>query len=176
MSHQPFEKWIFSDDSLDHEQQNSLEEHLENCQSCQSLADAMMTVSSVISTSDTPIPKPGFTHRWHSRLAFYRQHQQTRRTWLLTIGIFVLANIILLSMVLLDLTTINWSYAFGRLIVNISLIASQSRQVWRVFFNITSAFPVIIPVYLVSAFALFTAAIVLIITWLRSIKKLIQTN
>jgi predicted anti-sigma-YlaC factor YlaD len=176
MSHQPFEKWIFSDDSLDHEQQNSLEKHLEECQACQSLADAMMTVNSVISASDSPAPKPGFTQRWHNRLSLHRQHQQKQRTWLLTMGIFVLANIILLSLIFLDLTTINWSYELSRIIVNLSLIASQSRQVWRAVYNIANAFPLIIPMSILSAVGLFLAAVVLMTIWFRSIKKLIQTN
>ena len=176
MSHLPFETWIFSDEPLDEEQQQLLDKHLESCQECHALSEAMASVNNMITTSDSPIPSPGFAQRWHERLSLHRQREKERRTWLITIGVFVLANIILLGLIFLDLTTINWSYEFGRMIVWISLITTQSRNYLRAITNITSAFPVLLPVLIISAVGLFSAAVVLMVTWIRSMMKLIKTN
>ncbi len=175
MSHQPFEIWIFSDDSLDEAQQHILEEHLESCQTCTTLSNAVTMATSVLSTSESPSPQPGFTQRWHNKLALHRQYQKSRRTWLLTLAGFILANIILLSVVFFDLTTINWPYELGQIVVKISLIATHSRQYWRAISNLANAFPVIIPTFFVLVAALIAAGIFLTITWIRSIKKLIKT-
>jgi hypothetical protein len=82
----------------------------------------------------------------------------------------------LLSLVFFDLTSINWPYEFGQIVVKISLIATHSRQYWQAIYNLANAFPVIIPTFFVLVAALIAAGAFLTITWIRSMKKLIKTN
>lgn len=176
MSHQPFETWIFSDDSLDEAQKHQLDEHLENCQPCSTLADAAIMSTNLLTSSESPAPLPGFTQRWHNRLAMHRQYQKSRRTWLLALAGVILANIILLSLVFFDLTTINWPYELGLIVVKISLIATHSSHYWRAITNLAHAFPVIIPTFFVLVAALIAVGVFLTITWIRSMKKIIKTK
>lgn len=176
MSHQPFETWIFSDESLDEAQQHLLAEHLESCQPCSTLSEGLEMAASAISNSELLSPQPGLSQRWHNRLALHRQHQKTRTAWILTLAGIIVANIILLCVVFFDLTTINWAYEISQIIVKLSLIATHTRHYWRAIYNLANAFPGITTTFILIVAALTAGSIFLAITWISSKNKSIKTN
>lgn len=82
MNHQPFEKWLFSEEPLLPEQDLALREHLQDCQSCKDLEKSWKEVEGLIKSSVSVAPAPGFRTRWQVRLAEERRKQQQRQVWL----------------------------------------------------------------------------------------------
>jgi predicted anti-sigma-YlaC factor YlaD len=174
MSHQPFEKWLFSEESLEPEQSESLNAHLDQCEDCREMSMAFDQVIDVISTSRSPDPAPGFTQRWYQHLSAYRQKRQQQRIWLIVLGVFAIATLILLALFFLNLTNFNWTYGLGQFIANFSLVAARGSQVLRAARSITSAFPILIPIMIVFGVGSLSAAAALTVTWFSSIIKLYQ--
>jgi len=174
MSHQPFEKWLFSDEPIDPEESEALEVHLNQCEQCRELSTALDQVYETISTVKTPEPSPGFTQRWHQNLAAYREKQQERRIWFFILGLFMIASLILLSLFFINLSNFNESYALGRFIANVSLIAARFNNLLNIARSITRAFPILIPVSLTFGIGLLSVSFALMITWFSSIISLYQ--
>ena len=175
MSHQPFETWIFSDDPIQPEEQTELDQHLQSCEDCRQRALAMSQVQQAFISTPAPIPAPGFTQRWQERLALARQQRQQKRMWLLTLGIFSLANLLALVILVFELGQINWFYEISQVIANLSLVAARINQVWNIIGSISDALPLIAPVMIVFGIGIFSLALALIVTWFSSIIQLYQT-
>jgi len=174
MSHQPFETWLFSEEPLEPEQSKSLGDHLNQCEDCREMSMALDQVVEVISTSRSPDPAPGFTQRWYQHLSAYRQKRQRQQIWLIVLGVFALATLILLALFFLNLTNFNWTYGLGQFIANFSLAAARGSQVLRVARSITNAFPILIPITIVFGVGSLSAAAALTVAWFSSIIKLYQ--
>ncbi len=82
MNHQPFEKWLFSEEPLLPEQEQSLREHLQNCQSCNALEKSWKEVEGLFQSSISVAPAPGFAARWQARLVEERRKHQQRQIWI----------------------------------------------------------------------------------------------
>ncbi len=79
MSHQPFEDWLFSDEPLDTQQEQTMQNHLDECERCQNLSHALDQVGEIFEFSTTPEPSPGFTQRWFERLNVAQEQRQIKR-------------------------------------------------------------------------------------------------
>ena len=174
MSHQPFESWLFSDEALEPEQSKTLKDHLVQCEECSQMSIALDQVFEVITNSENPEPDPGFTQRWYQHLSLYREKRQVQRIWLIVLGLFALATLILLGLFFLNVSSFNWGYGFGQFIANLSLIAGRGKQVVRAARSITSAYPILIPIMIVFGIGSFSAIIALVITWFSSIMRIYQ--
>jgi len=85
MNHQPFEDWLLNDKPLTQEQKRELDMHIRSCAFCAALAETGLALKSVKKAS----PQPGFTNRFHTRLAERKLAEQRRRLWgsvLFTLG------------------------------------------------------------------------------------------
>jgi len=176
MSHQPFETWLLSEEPLDAAQQREFSAHLKECEDCRHLFDALAQVDQVFDASSNPAPTPGFSQRWLIRLSQSRQHRQVRRYWLFTLGLFLIAGLIFSTLILTNLSSVNWAYQLGQLIAGISLRAVQVRRLWDFFCSLTNLFPLIIPLLLIFGVGALSAMTVLIVTWFSAIIKLYQPS
>lgn len=174
MNHQPFETWILSDDPLQLEEQELLEEHLKTCEDCRGLLSAMEGIRQTFSAAPSPAPAPGFTQRWHERLAFNRQTRQQRNMWILTLALFSLASILSLTILLLELGQVNWFYYISQFIASISLFAARINRIWIVLSSINKTLPILTPIMIVFGVGLTSAMFALIVTWFSSMFKLYQ--
>lgn len=174
MSHQPFESWLLSNDQLDAQQRGTLNNHLDECEDCNNLATALNQVTDLFSSSPSPAPSPGFTQRWHGRLAAYRQQRQQRRMWVFTLGLFAFAGLLLITLAFININTVNWTYQLGRTIANVSRTANLLQRGWRAVVAVTNAFPILIPIMAVFGSGFLMAITALIITWFTSIIKIYQ--
>jgi len=174
MSHQPFESWIFSQDPLEIEQKNTLQAHLESCQSCSQLSGALMEMENVFNDSPAISPAPGFTQRWQTRLELARQQRQQKRMWLLTLGLFGGATLTLVALFLLNQPQINLAYHFSQCVVTIARLTSFLNQLWPTFQSLVTNLPILIPIMVIFGTGSLIAVIVLIIAWFSSILKLYQ--
>jgi len=174
MSHQPFESWLFSDEPLESEQSEALKSHLKQCEECNQVSTAFNEVVEVISTSNTPEPRPGFTQRWYQHLSAYQEKRQEQRIWVFILVLFALATLIFLGLFLVNLTNFNWSYGLGQFIANFSLFAARGKQIIRATRSITIAFPILIPIMFVFGVGSLSAIFALIITWFSSIIRIYQ--
>ncbi len=172
MSHQPFETWLMSEEELTPQQNQNLEAHMQECENCRKLSTALHQVTSVFTSSVDPLPAPGFAQRWHQRLIIHRHQRQQRRMWLMTIGLFGIAGIILTALLFLNHQTINWVYELSQFIASFSLAAARVNQAWSILRSISGALPILIPIVIVLGFGLFSAMTVMIITWFRSLIRL----
>jgi hypothetical protein len=73
MKHQPYESWLFEQETLSQDQSRELRDHLEICDGCHALATAWKDVEGQLMSSSLITPAPGFTQRWRSRLADHRR-------------------------------------------------------------------------------------------------------
>lgn len=63
--HLHIENLILADRSLNPEEHQALETHLEACESCRALASNWREVEQALSQASVVLPKAGFTARWH---------------------------------------------------------------------------------------------------------------
>jgi hypothetical protein len=108
MNHQPFEDWLFGDrdrseNPLNPQEKAALQEHLENCAACRSLAEAWQTAESHLRSAETVAPQPGFTLRWHKRFEADRQRLQRRQS-LAMLGFSIAAMVTLIG----SLAILSW--------------------------------------------------------------------
>lgn len=172
MSHQPFETWLLSEENLDEEQEKALQTHLESCPKCQQLSHSWAQVQSLISTSSTPEPTPGFSLRWQQRLAVNRQHQQQRRMWFLTLGLFALASIIFLGLAVINIYSASFGYEFSRIFATVALTIAKISRFWEVILSVVKSYPLVLPLLLILGLGSFSASITLIITWFSSLIRI----
>jgi len=172
MSHQPFEEWLFSDEPIESQQEQSLQDHLNQCEACQALSTALDKVNEIFISSTPPEPTDGFTQRWFERLAIAREQHQIRRTWTIIFSLLGAATIITIVITLLNLNTLNWAYQLSQFIASFSLFAGKINQVWRFILSIFDAFPLIIPIIIILGIGLVSLISVLLITWISSLIKI----
>lgn len=82
MKHQPFRRWLISEEPLSVEQSQALRDHLSSCESCNEIETAWKELELVIRRTPDVDPAPGFPERWQSHLLEYQSHRQARRGWL----------------------------------------------------------------------------------------------
>ena len=174
MSHQPYEKWIFSDEALPPDQGHALESHLETCKDCQQLDSALKDFNLEVHRQPAPMPAPGFTQRCLARLADVRQQRQRQRLWIFTLSLFALASLIILSLFVLNHSQFNFFYVFGNLVANFSQLAGRINKVLSLSRSVIRSVPILIPVLFTFGVGSLSATGVLIITWFSSIIKLYQ--
>jgi len=88
MKHQPFEAWIFEEDSLGEVEQRDLAAHLADCGVCRSLFEADRNVIGIVQRAESVAPAPGFRGRFEFRL------EEQRRTRRLVQGLIITAIIL----------------------------------------------------------------------------------
>ena len=176
MSHQPFETWILSEEDLDKEQNSSLQAHLAECEPCRNLQSNWQEVHKVMTASMSPAPLPGFSSRWQTRLAFDRQKRQQRRMWILTLSIFTLASLILISLMFFNLLNTTWPYLVSQFIANLSITFGRISHFWRVIGSLSNSFPALIPLMVILGTVIISSASVLILTWFSSMFRLFSPN
>ena len=166
MNHRPFEDWLLAEEPLTTDQKADLQEHLNACTSCTSLAE----VNLALRTKKLVSPAPGFDKRFQSRLAARRTAQRSRNY----LGILVLVASAVALVIWLTLPYFQWVLSspmdmFVTWISTLSLVTSSLLAFGRagsVILRVASGF---IPVYLwVAVFALTGLASLL---WVASIRK-----
>ena len=94
MNHQPFDMWLFEEETLSPDQDRALAEHLVSCEHCRVLASAWRAVEGQLLSTSQIEPAPGFTQRWRTCLANdrHRVGQRQLGTLLLstTVGLVTL--------------------------------------------------------------------------------------
>ena len=171
MSHQPYETWVLSEENLDEEQEKALQAHLEDCQHCQTLSRSWNQVQTLISASSEPEPTPGFSLRWQQRLAVRKQHQQQRKMWFLTLGLFTLASLIFLGLAILNIFSTSFSYQFSQTFASLARSIAQISHFWSMFSSVVQSFPLVLPILVVLGLGGISASLALIVTWFSSLIK-----
>jgi len=151
MNHQPFENWLLSGESLNPEETDALEAHLETCGTCQELNDAWLGVVNLFQDIPDVEPLPGFVSRWQGRLAVDRQMELTvRHRWQSIIVLILIGNVIAGLVFLLStqfLTTFDTPVSLFltgvyRLASMVSLVNAVQSILVTLFRTITSVVPV----------------------------------
>lgn len=176
MSHQPFETWIFSDESLEPEQQTQLASHLSECEHCRTKSDNLSAIHSMFMSSTSPGPSPGFTQRWHARLSIHRQKRQQNRLWVFALSLLGLGSLIFLALILHSLMNMNWTFVISLFIANLSLFAARIRNFLNFVNSFVDAFPFLIPIIIIFGVGGLSVMTALIVTWFSSIIRLYQPD
>ena len=114
MSHQPFENWLFSKESLTVDQLRDLQAHLGSCETCRQVESAWLEVHQQFKRVPAVLPSPEFSLRWQVHLAERRQKLHRRHSW--TLFAFSLGSALLLFG-LLALRAIELLRSPGRLVL-----------------------------------------------------------
>ena len=129
MKHQPFESWLYERETLSKDQARDLENHLENCDSCRTLATAWMDIEGQLFSTSLVAPAPGFTQRWRARLADHRQqvnHRQmgamllTTATGLAVLSILFGAELLTLAQPAIP-TIVAWGGKLANFVANLNM-------------------------------------------------------
>ncbi len=80
-THQPFEDWLFSEERLSPEQEQSLQAHLHSCERCRSLEASWKGIEGLFTSVEAPAPASGFADRWQARLANDHRQRARRQSW-----------------------------------------------------------------------------------------------
>lgn len=176
MNHQPFETWIFSDESLEPEKQTQLASHLNECEQCRIRSDNLSAIHTIFTSSTSPAPSPGFTQRWHARLSIHRQKQQRNRLWAFALSLLGVGSLIFLALILHSILNMNWTFVLSLVIANLSLFAARIRNFWNFINSFVNAFPFLIPIIIVFGVGGLSVMTALIVTWFSSIIRLYQPD
>ena len=174
MSHQPYETWLLSEENLAEEEEKALQAHLEECQQCQKLSHSWSQVQSLIASTSEPEPAPGFSLRWEQRLAVRKQHQQQRKMWFLTLGLFALASLIFLGLAVLNIFSTSFGYQLSQTFASLARSIAQINHFWAMLSSVVKSFPLVLPILVILGLGGFSASIALIFTWLSSLIKFYQ--
>jgi len=102
MNHQPFENWLLSEEPLPEENEVALQEHLADCEHCNTLQDAWLDIANLFADTPEVEPEPGFVSRWQANLeadkAATRSMRQRWQSWILLV---LIANGATLALVLM---------------------------------------------------------------------------
>jgi anti-sigma factor RsiW len=175
MNHQLFETWILSDEALSSDQRETLQEHLQQCESCQALSSGWSEVRNLFGAITRSEPNPGFVNRWQARLAAERMQEERRRERLESLWMFVLhasGAAVLFLFLLLQI----W-FAFGsptallfagvyQVTAIVTAVGAVGEAVTTIVRTMLSAVP---PAYLVMSAAILT---LLSMLWILSLRKL----
>lgn len=172
MNHHVYSDLLFEDpDDLSIDQRLALREHVEACEDCRRLSDAMTGLETAISQNAMMEPEPGFVSRWEIRLADKRlqmhKAQTTRTMAFVGAGLLVLASAILFLTSPWQLTpdqiVWTWIYQYFSLVTSLSSLRN-------VVIGLYSSVPVISPVLVaILSFGLVSELIVLWIIFYRLI-------
>jgi hypothetical protein len=151
MNHQPFETWLFTDETLSPENADALSAHIESCEHCQELQSALTGVFNLFDDALQVEPAPGFMNRWQDRLAEERQVDMLmRHRWQSVIMLILIGNVIAGLAFLLGtqfFATVNspadlilpWVYRFTS---SFTLFSSVQNLLVTLFRTFTSVVPV----------------------------------
>lgn len=176
MSHQPYETWIFSENTLSLDQQDQLQVHIKQCEQCQNFYYAISQVDTLFTASKLNNPAPGFTQRWHDRLVQQRQQALQKRLWLIPAGLLGSAGIIVSILLLLNVQGYNWLYGFGQLVANLSLFAARTRQIFSVLNSFTQSFRLVAPLLIIIGLSMLCGIIAVLAAWFSAIIHLYFPN
>ncbi|HSF80472.1 MAG TPA: hypothetical protein VLA49_04540 [Anaerolineales bacterium] len=96
--HQPFESWVFTPEDLAETENQTLHEHLKDCDSCRNLAQALQDMDSQLRIAPMLSPAPGFTARWDARLVAHLTRRQRLQTfWVMLASIGGAVSLLLLT-------------------------------------------------------------------------------
>ncbi|MBN1147839.1 MAG: hypothetical protein JXA78_11345 [Anaerolineales bacterium] len=106
MNHRSYEDWLFAsyddDEQLPAQQAADLQAHLQDCETCRSLAAAWEQVETELRQAPLLAPQPGFALRWQANLEADRQRMHQRQTAAaLLITSFGVAALVILILALL---------------------------------------------------------------------------
>lgn len=105
MGHQPFESWIFSEELLLPEQEQRLNKHIKECESCHKISAAWQEVDDIFNSTPLAEPKAGFTGRWLFRLDEMNKaeiaRRQRRSSWMF-FGVMAGAALVILSILVIQ--------------------------------------------------------------------------
>ncbi len=80
MKHQVFEEWLFTEDPLSPQEQEALQDHLRECESCSLLSTAWHSVEMELQQAEFVLPVAGFTSRWQARLEADLKREQRKQS------------------------------------------------------------------------------------------------
>ena len=105
MNHQHFEELLLSEDALNQEENNELNEHLASCKQCMDFRDALNGVDILLNSAPSGSPEPGFVMRWQARLAVEEETETLmKHRWQSLIGLVLGANsAVILLLIISDL-------------------------------------------------------------------------
>ncbi len=172
MSHQPYETYLFTNEPLTGEERERLERHLQECERCRALATALNNLDMVTFSSAHLSPATGFSQRWHTRLSAYRQERQIRNLWLMTLGLFALASLIILTVFLINLNQVNWSYELSQFIASFGLFTARVRRSYYFLRSIIKAASFLVPFLLIFGIGTVATTLAIIITWFNTLIRL----
>jgi anti-sigma factor RsiW len=96
MNHQFFETLLLTDSELTQVESTMLNEHLQTCNACRQLSDALKEVDVLFRSTPVASPAVGFTERWQEKLAQDMRKRQQRQMWaILILGICSLGALFL---------------------------------------------------------------------------------
>jgi len=174
MSHQPYEKWLLSEEVISQQDKESLKIHLQECKSCQDLHYAWQAVEQEFAVNTQVEPQNGFTQRWEIRL---KKARETRRQKRITVSIGITLAFSLLtiwSILLTELTNFSLSYFLGNLFAILGQSVARVIHILRGFESLFRAFPLAIPISAALGVSLMATVTLLLAFWTASLFKIYQ--
>ncbi len=174
MSHQPYEKWLLSEEVISQQDKESLKIHLQECKSCQDLHYAWQAVEQEFAINAQVEPQSGFDQRWEIRL---EKTRETRRQKRITVSIGITLGFSLLatwSILLADLTNFSLSSFLGNLFATLGQFVSRIIHILRGVESLFRAFPLAIPISAAIGVSLMAVVTLLLAFWTASLFKIYQ--
>lgn len=146
MNHQPFENWIFEDETLNSDEEQRLKQHLKECKTCESAHKSWLSLQDEITQAPIQPPVPGFSQRWLASLPQRRlreQRRQAKKFVVFLAGAAALSFLLLIGLMIMDQSPLDW--IIGGL-HTIAQVAIRLKQIQLVALSIIKSLPPFVPV------------------------------
>ncbi len=140
MNHQPFETWIFDQDTLPPADRRALQEHITTCEPCQRTQQKWQAVNRELRAKPSVAPSAGFTQRWQASLTERRAREQQTQAWRAFLGLFTGAVVILLAILYYIVTLSSpaeWLAGFIQSVANAAGLVNSTIVLVRIWFAST---------------------------------------
>ncbi|MFH1445941.1 MAG: hypothetical protein ABIG43_00825 [Chloroflexota bacterium] len=174
MSHQPYEKWLLSEDIISQQENESLKIHLQECKACQDLHRAWQAVEKKLTVNAQLEPQSGFARRWEIRLEKSREAKRQKRITV-SIGIILVFSLLATwSTLLTGLTNFSLPYFLGNLFATLGHFIARATHFLRGFESLFRVFPLAIPISAAIGVSLMAVVTLLLAFWTVSLFKIYQ--
>lgn len=118
MNHKRYENWLFAEQELAEQDLVSLQDHMQGCEECSTLAASWQVVETHLRLAPMQSPRAGFAARFEARLDVERKRLNQRQTFAVMAFSVVAATLLFVSLLILvwpwlrspDVFLWNWIY------------------------------------------------------------------
>lgn len=141
MNHQPFEAWILEEYPTNPEEKRKLDQHLDECPHCASLAQSWANARQMVKTAPMVTAPVGFSQRWQNSLEARRVAQKKQQTRIMILSFVATAVAVSITLGILLFPPISPVTVLVNLLSGLVKLVNAVTQFWFIVASFIKAAP-----------------------------------